>query len=48
VRRITKIFKDTQLRIAFRTQNTVENILRHKQTNTTIAAYTRLNAWIAH
>jgi hypothetical protein len=30
VRQITKIFKDTQLNIAFRTQNTVENILRHK------------------
>jgi hypothetical protein len=30
VRQITKIFKDTQLNLAFRTQNTVENILRHK------------------
>jgi hypothetical protein len=30
VRQITKIFKDTQLNIAFRTQNTIENLLRHK------------------
>jgi hypothetical protein len=29
VRQITKIFKDTQLNIACRTQNTIENILRH-------------------
>jgi hypothetical protein len=29
VRQITKIFKDKQLNIAFRTQNTIENILRH-------------------
>jgi hypothetical protein len=26
VRQITKIFKDTKLRIAFRTQNTIKNI----------------------
>jgi hypothetical protein len=30
VRQITKIFKDTQLNLAFRTQNMIENILRHK------------------
>jgi hypothetical protein len=30
VRQITKIFKDTQLSVAFRTQNTIENILRQK------------------
>jgi hypothetical protein len=30
VRQITKIFKDTQLNTVFRTQNTIENILRHK------------------
>jgi hypothetical protein len=29
VRQITKIFKDAQLNIASRTQNTIENILRH-------------------
>jgi hypothetical protein len=30
MRQVTKIFKDTQLKIAFRTQNTIKNILRHK------------------
>jgi hypothetical protein len=30
VRQVTKIFKDTQLKIAFCTQNTIENILRHQ------------------
>jgi hypothetical protein len=30
VRQVTNIFKDTQLNTAFRTQNTIENILRYK------------------
>jgi hypothetical protein len=29
VRQITKLFKDTQLKVAFRTRNTINNILKH-------------------
>jgi hypothetical protein len=29
VRQITKLFKDTQLKIAFHTRNTINNILKH-------------------
>jgi hypothetical protein len=29
VRKITKLFKNTQLRIAFLTHNTIKNILKH-------------------
>jgi hypothetical protein len=29
VRQITKLFKNTQLRVAFRTQNTINNIVKH-------------------
>jgi hypothetical protein len=32
VRQITKIFKNTEFKIAFRTQNTIGNILRHQAT----------------
>jgi hypothetical protein len=30
VRNITKLFRDTHIRVAFRTCNTIENILKHK------------------
>jgi hypothetical protein len=30
VRTIAKLFRDTHIRIAFRTQNTIENILKYK------------------
>ncbi|PNF31380.1 hypothetical protein B7P43_G10054 [Cryptotermes secundus] len=30
VRKITKLFKDTQIKVAFRTRNTIENILKQK------------------
>jgi hypothetical protein len=30
VRKITKLFRDTHIQIAFRTQNTIENILKYK------------------
>jgi hypothetical protein len=30
VRKITKLFRDTHIRVAFRTRNTIENILKHK------------------
>jgi chromosome condensin MukBEF complex kleisin-like MukF subunit len=29
VRQITKLFKETQLKITFRTNNTINNILKH-------------------
>jgi hypothetical protein len=50
VRQITKLFKNTQIRVAFRTKNTISNILKHStQTDKlTITVYIRLNAWIAH
>jgi hypothetical protein len=30
VRKITKLFRDTQIKIAFRTTNTIQNILKHQ------------------
>jgi hypothetical protein len=35
VRKITRLFRDTEMKIAFRTKNTIQNILRpHTQTDT--------------
>jgi hypothetical protein len=32
-RKSTKLFKDEQIKIAFRTQNTIQNIVKHERTD---------------
>jgi hypothetical protein len=47
-RKLTQLFKDTHMKIAFKTKNTIQNILKpYRQTNMKRTAYTKWSAWTA-